>query len=344
MAALAALHTTLKLLADPVRLRLVALLSREELAVHELMAITGLAQSRVSNLLSLLKRSAMVRDRKEGNWSFHSLAETSEAGPLTPSLFAAAVQPYLDSEPGRADLAALAALLEQRRERSRVAHERLAASWDVRAPEWALGTLRAEAFAALVPPGLVAADLGCGPGYLAQFLLERGARVIAVDHAPAMLAAARRRLRGDFEVRRGELDALPLADGEVDAAFANLVWHHLPSLDAAAREAARVVRPGGTVVITDLLPHDAEWLREELGDLRLGLRPQAVGAALARAGFERLATLAVQDRYLVESKDGRTADLPLFLVRGIRAAALPTSRSFSSKAANSGRHEDSTRP
>jgi SAM-dependent methyltransferase len=316
---IAILQTTLKLLSDPTRLRLVALLSQEELAVHELMSITGLAQSRISNHLSLLKRAGIVRDRKDGNWSFHRVEPPTDAGPLTPSIFVAAVEPWLQSPAWHQDEVALDRIREQRRERSRAAHDRLAERWVERGQEFATGSLRADAYAALVPPGLRVADLGCGAGYLTEYLVLQGAHVIAVDHSSAMLDAASRRLREGVEFRRGELDRLPLADGEVDAAFANLVWHHLPALDAGAAELARAIRPGGTAVLTDLLPHDEEWMREEMGDLRLGLKPDMVVGSLSRAGFVDVTTRVLDDRYVVESKDGRKASLPLFLVRARRA-------------------------
>ena len=125
------------------------------------------------------------------------------------------------------------------------------------------------------------------------------------------------------EFRVGELDQLPLADAEVDAVFANLVWHHLPGMDGAAAEVARVLKPGGTVVVTDLLPHQEEWMREEMGDLRLGLSPQSVVDALSKAGFEDLASEAIHDRYQLAGKSGRKVDFPMFIVRGRRAGTIP---------------------
>ena len=318
MTSLATLQTNLKLLSDPTRLRLVALLAREELAVHELVSITGLAQSRVSNHLALLKRSGVVVDRREGSWSFHQLADP-ETGGLSRELFEAAVLPYLDSEEGRSDVKALEAVREQRREQSRRTHDALAERWVEVGQEFETGALRAEAFSCLVPKKMTIADLGCGAGYLTQYFVSRGAHVIAVDHSKGMVEAARKGVdSGEVEFREGEMEQLPLSSHEVDAAFANLVWHHLADVDRAALEVARVVRPGGTAVITDLQPHEEDWMRGAMGDLRLGIRPEVVTAALARAGFTGLTTEPLRDRYVVEAPDGRTVRLPMFLVRGTR--------------------------
>jgi ArsR family transcriptional regulator len=327
---LAKLQSTLKLLSDPVRLRLCALLARSELAVQELVAITGLQQSRVSNHLSLLRRAGLVRDRREGTWSFHSLIPPAANGPLNPGLYAATVEPWLDSPEGAADAQALAAVLDQRRRRSRETHDQLAAQWGNRGQEFALGTLRAEILAQAWPCGRRVADLGCGTGFLARWLHQRGAEVVAVDHSERMLDTARQ--QGEpkgLQFRRGELDALPLASGEVEAAFSNLVWHHLADHEAAARELFRVLPPGGRVVISDLLPHKAEWMRQAMGDLRLGLDPELVVAALARAGFAGLEYTRACDQYRVHADGGEHADFGMFLVRGHKpglpaASAAPT--------------------
>ncbi len=311
------LPRVLKQLSDPTRLRLCALLSQAELAVQELVAATGLAQSRISNHLALLKRSGLVRDRREGSWSFHSLVEPGADAPLTPELHQAVIGAYVASAEGQADLRVLEALREQRRERSRQTHDALAERWAEVGQEFAVGSLRSEVLAAALPSRFIVADLGCGAGYLTAELAQRADRVIAVDHSERMLQATRRRRLGrHVELRRGELDALPLQDGEVDAAFANLVWHHLPDLDAAARELARVLRRGGTAVISDLLPHEHEWMRQQMGDLRLGLPPDQVVAALARAGFAGLRPQPTLDRYRVHGPDGVVHDLPMFVVRG----------------------------
>jgi SAM-dependent methyltransferase len=330
MTDLLVLQTTLKLLSDPTRLRLLALLSIEEIAVQELVSITGLAQSRISNHLALLKRAGLVQDRREGSWAFYRLAIPATDGSLSPQLFEATIQPFLESDPGQRDVQALDAVREQRRERSRATHDALADRWVEVGQEFRTGSLRSEACAALLPAGLTVADLGCGAGFLTSFLAQKGIRVLAVDHSQNMLDAARGRLKdaltdGRVEFRRGEMEQLPLADHEVDGAFANLVWHHVADMDRAALELARVIRPGGTAVITDLLPHDEDWMREAMGDYRLGLRPEDVMGALARAGFADLAIESVHDEYVVQSPRGEESALPLFLVRG--TAPKPSSHS-----------------
>lgn len=322
--ALANLTSALKLLADPVRLRLCGLLARAELAVQEMVAVTGLQQSRISNHLALLKRAGLVRDRREGTWSFHSLVEPQDEGPLSPQMYAAAIQPFLDSPDGLRDQQALTAVLEQRREKSRSAHDRLAERWES-GQDFAHGSLRAEALAMAWPQATVVADLGCGTGFLAANLANVASKVIAVDHSERMLAAAKKKgLPSNCDLRRGELDDLPIDDDAVDAAFANLVWHHLPDLSAAAREVFRVLKPGGTVVISDLLPHESEWMREAMGDLRLGLKPEQVLAALAAAGFHALRWERAVDCYRGRAPDGGTEiDLPMFLVRGQKPRFVP---------------------
>jgi len=324
MSDLLVLQTTLKLLSDPTRLRILALLSIEEISVQDLVSITGLAQSRISNHLSLLKRAGLVQDRREGSWAFYRLSTPDKDSSLTPELYEAAIRPFLDSEDGRRDAAALEAVREQRRQRSRTTHDALASQWEEVGQAFRTGSLRAEAVSALVPAGLRVADLGCGAGFLTTHLSRRGIDIIAVDHSQRMLDTARSRMAnpaqdsrdGTVEFRQGEMEQLPLSNNEVHSAFANLVWHHVADMDCAAAELARVIEPGGTAVITDLLPHDEDWMREEMGDYRLGLRPEDVMGALARAGFTNLSTEAIHDQYIVQDPQGNESALSLFLVRG----------------------------
>jgi ubiquinone/menaquinone biosynthesis C-methylase UbiE len=168
--------------------------------------------------------------------------------------------------------------------------------WDALRKVFDDDALRARALAHLVPREWRVLDVGTGTGILAAELARLGLHVIAVDHSPRMLEAARTNLAAEglaasgpgapgVELRGGEAGALPLGDGEVDAALAHMVLHYLPAPQEALREMARVVRAGGSVVVVDFVPHEAEWMRDELGVLWLGFPPEEVATWFAAAGL-----------------------------------------------------------
>jgi ArsR family transcriptional regulator len=139
----------------------------------------------------------------------------------------------------------------------------------------------------LLDPEWTVGDLGCGTGQVAAALAPFVRRVLAIDRSGEMLQAARRRLRecANVEIRRGELEALPIGDGELDAATLLLVLHHLPGPADALREAARALRPGGRLLICDMLPHDHEEYRQQMGHVWLGFAEEQLKVLLADAGF-----------------------------------------------------------
>jgi len=324
-----ALPSLLRLLADGTRLRILALLRREELSVGELCRALGLAQSRVSNHLRGLREAGLLAERHAGKHTHVRLARPTEAGSGAGSarLWDAIEAALGDLPEHAADLARLDQVLAER-EREVDFFDRVAEHYDKLAVRFASGQARQRAAAHLVRRDLVVADLGCGTGYMTQPLAGLVQRVVCVDRSPAMLERARERLSGtnlELEFRTGAFDALPLADGEVDAVLAGMVLHHLQDLDAAVREMRRVLRPFGRVVVLELFPHTQDWMHAALGDRVLGLAPTDVAAALVRAGFENVAIDAVDDRYEPQGDAGESASLPLYVVRG-DAPASPARR------------------
>ncbi|MGA1534155.1 MAG: metalloregulator ArsR/SmtB family transcription factor [Planctomycetota bacterium] len=311
----------LKLLADDNRLRLLSLLEREELSVQELTRVTGLGQSRVSHHLGQLRQAGVTEDRKEGSFNFSRFRPGAPGSPLSRAMWEQIRVPFRITKIAEEDRARLSAMLEERRAARRAPHDRLAGVWSGVGESLERGSLRSEALAAVAPRGWVVADLGCGAGFLTRLLGERFDRVIGVDHSAAMLEAAQASVpRGaPIEWRQGELESLPIEDAEVDAVFTNLVLHHVVEIDRAVEEIARILRPGGHLVVTDLMPHQEEWMREELAAERLGIPPEVVMEALRGHGFDGIELCAVEDRYRMKSTHGRVARLELFLVRAVRS-------------------------
>jgi ArsR family transcriptional regulator len=253
------LQKVFKTLSDPTRVRVLALLEQEELAVQELMDVLGMAQSRVSRHLAILREAGLLQDRREGTHVFYRFAIAS-SGPWRDAW--ALVRTTTDEDPTRErDNAALAQIMQARATRTRDFFDAVGPEWDALRKVFNDDTLRAQAVAHLVAPSLTVADIGTGTGILAAELHRLGLRVIAIDHSARMLEAARSKLDAEgateIELRRGEVSDLPLADGEVDAALAHMVLHYLPSPGEAIREMARSVKPDGVVIVVDFLAGSA---------------------------------------------------------------------------------------
>lgn len=271
-----------KALADETRLRLVRVLSRHELSVGEIVSVLGLGQSRVSRHLGILVGCGLLASRREGAWTFYSATADGSA-----ASFLTCLAPYLAAAGPEADFRAVDEVLRERRLETR-------RFFNAIAPDWA--TLRREVLGDVDPAALVrqvmpeairrAADLGCGPGDLLPVLCERAASVIGVDSSPSMLALAERRTAGlPVGVRMGELEHLPMADGEVDFAVICLTLHHLPDPAAALAEARRVLAASGRLVVIDFTSHEDEAMRRRFGDRWLGFSREKLSDWLDRAGF-----------------------------------------------------------
>ena len=307
------LQKVFKTLSDPTRVRVLALLEREELAVQELMDVLGMAQSRVSRHLAILREAGLLKDRREGTYVFYRFTVPDE-GPWRDGWSLVRDRMGEDTT-HRRDAVALAQVLASRAASTRSFFDAVGPEWDALRKVFNDDALRARAITHLVEPGSIVADIGTGTGILATELRRLGLRVIAVDHSARMLEAARSKLTPEalegVDLRQGEAGSLPLADAEVEAAFAHMVLHYLPSPAEAIREMARVVAPSGRVIVVDFVRHDHDWMREELGVTWLGFETEEV------RGWFREARLPDPE---IETHEGVSAgrDLPAAFIASAR--------------------------
>jgi len=278
---------TLKALADPCRLRLVAILLNGEFTVQELTRIMAMGQSRISRHLKILSDAGVLSVKRQGTWSYYRAGDASS--------FFNAVRPAFEREmellPERSrDLAAVAGVLDERRRRSQEFFDRHARQWDELArtllpvPEYRRQLLE------LVPVDVAVLEIGVGTGGLLTELAGRAKQVIGVDHSPAMLEEARRRLGEQgvqgVELRLGEMTHLPLPDASVGCVVANMVLHHAADPATVLSEIRRVLAPRGVLLLADLARHEREEAREQLADQWLGFEETELAAWLKASGFE----------------------------------------------------------
>jgi ubiquinone/menaquinone biosynthesis C-methylase UbiE/DNA-binding transcriptional ArsR family regulator len=258
------------------------------LTVSELCAVLQLPQSSVSRHLKTLADRGLVVSRRDGTSRYYSPAPDDRGAQAR--IWEVTRSALADSPGVAADLRRLERVLARRSETSQQFFASAAGQWDrLRADlfgaDFALGAL-----VGLVPDTWVIGDLGCGTGATAVSLAPYVARVIGVDASAEMLAAAASRLSRfeNVELRRGTLEALPLDDGSLDAALMMLVLHHLPAPGEALAEAARVIKPGGRVLIVDMLPHEHEAYRRQMGHVWLGFAEDHLRRLLTNAGFVQI--------------------------------------------------------
>ncbi|MEO7795220.1 MAG: metalloregulator ArsR/SmtB family transcription factor [Thermoanaerobaculia bacterium] len=314
-------------LADPARLRLLALLDGEELGVGELGEIVQLPQSSVSRHLKVLLDQGWIVSRSARTANFYTMANGELPGPAR-SLWSLT----------RTEIAGWPALAHDRLRLERRLAERSETGGGFFAgvaEEWQ--TLRADlygrvfgeaAIAALLPRDWVVADLACGAGDLTVRLAPWVARVIAVDASPEMLAAAKRRTRAlpNVELHRADLATLPIADGSCDAALLLLALTHVAAPAEAVAEMARILKPGGRAVIVDLLRHDRDGFRRQMGQVRNGFGAEELKALLATTGFTAAECAPLPPE--AEAKGPA-----LLLAAGIRSGGLSTGTKAQTRAA-----------
>lgn len=283
----AAVHDRLSTLSDPTRGRILVVLERSELTVGELCVALQLPQSTVSRHLRLLGDERWVRSRQEGTSRYYALAANLDES--QERLWTVVGEALRSGASALADVERVADVLARRRETSREYFKTAAAEWDAVRSDLYGERSDLRALLDLLDPDLTVGDLGCGTGRLSVMLAPSVKQVVAVDASPAMLATAgaRHAAHANIEWKRGELEALPLADGSLDVAVAALVLHYAADPLRVLVEAHRVVRPGGRILLIDLFPHDRAEYRQQMGHVWLGFSDEQVRAWLRDAGFDR---------------------------------------------------------
>ncbi|WP_031497692.1 metalloregulator ArsR/SmtB family transcription factor [Bryobacter aggregatus] len=288
---MADLLKSLKLLGDESRLRLLRLLAQEELSVAELQEVLGMGQSRISMSLSQLKQAELVDLRKSGQKHLYRFTGDRTITNLVEQ--AGAQVPEASS-----DDIGLKLVLKKRKDRMRAYFDGLAGRFGrdyVPGRSW---QALAEMTFKLLPPMRIV-DVGAGEGTISLLLAQRAERVVAIDNSEQMIAygqeAAAKAGVKNLEYRLGDLEEIPLEDGSMDLAVFSQSLHHAIHPHAALKEAYRVLRPGGKLMILDLNRHGYEEARELYADVWLGFSQVELAEMLKKARFKNL-DLAVVHR------------------------------------------------
>ncbi|MBM4194199.1 MAG: metalloregulator ArsR/SmtB family transcription factor [Gemmatimonadetes bacterium] len=273
-------------LADPIRARLVAALERQELTVGELRAVLQLPQSTVSRHLRALADAGLISGREDGTSNLYRLGAGERDG-AGRKLWMAVRDEVLAMPAVQRDATRIQHVLAARHTTSQRFFAGSAGQWERIRSELFGARSELLPFIGLLDPVAVVADLGCGAGHFAAAVAPAVRRVIAIDESAAMIRVAKARL-GDapnVEVRQGSLEALPLADAEVDVAVLSLVLHYVSDPAAVLAGVRRTLRPGGRCIIVDLRPHERADLRDRLGHVWAGFADADLRAWAQAVGF-----------------------------------------------------------
>lgn len=319
-----ALVTALKAAAEPTRLRILALLAQGELNVKDLTQVLNQSQPRISRHLKLLTEAGLIERFRDGSWVYFHISDRHPGGRLALRLIAD-VDPtdmQLRRDRDRADV-----MKRDRDSSAQTFFETHAADWDrmrsLHVAEHAVEAAMVEALGA--GPFQFLVDLGTGTGRTLELFASRYQRGLGIDANQSMLAYAQAKLKrsatAHAQVRHGDLYTLALADQQADAIVMHQVLHVLSDPAQAVREAARVLAPGGRLLIVDFAPHDLEFLREQEAHERLGFSHEQVSQWLRDSGLE---VSAVRD---LKPKDtGAAGQLTVTLWLGERPAAPTKSK------------------
>jgi ubiquinone/menaquinone biosynthesis C-methylase UbiE len=300
-------------LADTTRSRILLLLDRNELAVSELCRIVQLPQSTVSRHLKALADSGWIASRAEGTSNVYTMSARDELDGPARRLWLLVRKQVGPTPAAVQDQRRLQRVLAERRSKSQEFFSSSAGQWDRLRQELFGDRFHLAALGGFADSRWIVGDLGCGTGQVSASLAPFVERVVAVDASAAMLQAARKRLHGldNIELRRGDLEALPIDEQRLDAATLMLVLHHVPEPEKALTEVARVLRPGGRVLLVDMLPHDRDGYRQQMGHVWLGFAEQQTRRMMTAAGFDGI-------RVVPLPPDGRAKGPALFVATGRR--------------------------
>jgi ArsR family transcriptional regulator len=288
---MASIVKILRVVADPNRLRILLLLRNEELSVAELQEILVMGQSTISTHLSQLKQAGLVEDRRTGKSNLYRLSP-ADGGPLE-EILARARKEIPESG---ADQTAMRRVVKKRQDKMRSFFDSVAGRLGkdyVPGKSW---KSLAEALLRLMPP-MVIADLGAGEGAFALLLAQQATNVIAVDTSAKMIEVGRELARRhgikNVEYRLGDMEEIPIDDAAVDLVFFSQSLHHALHPERAVQDAWRILRPGGRIVILDLVKHRFEEAREMYADEWLGFSEAEIESMLEKAGFRNVQTSIV---------------------------------------------------
>jgi ubiquinone/menaquinone biosynthesis C-methylase UbiE/DNA-binding transcriptional ArsR family regulator len=279
-------------LSDPVRCRMLMLLEKQELTVSELCAVLQMPQSSVSRQLKTLADDNWVVSRRDGTSRFYAMSTGDDLDPGAKRLWPLISEQVAATSAAGQDDRRLRGVLARRRAKSQEFFASAAGDWDRLRSDLFGDTFYLWGVLGLIDPALAVGDLGCGTGQLTEVVAPYVRQVIAVDSSADMLDAARVRLGGaaNVDLRQGELESLPIAAGELDAAMLSLVLHYSPSPGRALAEVGRVLRPGGRVLVVDMLPHERQEYQQQMGHVWLGFSEKQIGKFLTDAGFSDVRT------------------------------------------------------